>query len=199
MKKLIALLLAVLTLSGIPCAAYAAGDKQNVVPTEAPVQEGTDETQEYYWEDLEPYLETFGLKGQFYSLTDFGLDMWVPDDLEFQELTDEEIEEGLVAYATDADEKWKFMIVNLVYDQEIESLEEWQDILEKDGIKDSVICYVNDLTVLEYLLPEEDSFVCDLHLEDGSILEFIWEPFSDEAYAVSAGFMSNSLMLPTES
>ena len=199
MKKLIALLLAVLVLSMIPCAAYAEGDKQDVVPVDVPVEEGVDETPEYYWENIEPYLEIFGLEGQFYSLTYFGLDMWVPDGLEFQGLTDEEIEQGIVAYATDEDENWKFMVVNLVYDQQIESLEEWQDILrEQEGIEESVICYVNDLIVLEYMMPEKDCFVCDLRVNDGSILEFIWQPFSDEAFAVNAGFMSNSLMLPEE-
>ncbi len=199
MKKLIALLLVVLMLASLPCTAFAAEEKQQVVPVEEPVEEEPDETPEYYWKDLEPYLEALGLEGQFYSLTYFGLDMWVPDDLEFQELSDEEIEQGLIAYATDADESRTFVVANLVYDQQIESLYEWQEILkEQEGIEESVICYVNDLIVLEYMLPEKDCFVCDLRVNDGSILEFIWGPFSDEVYAVSAGFMANSLMLPTE-
>ncbi len=199
MKKLISLLLVALMLALLTGTAFAAGVKQDVVPVEAPAEEEADETPEYYWEDLVPYVEAFGLEGQFYSLTYFGLDMWVPDDLEFQELADEDLEKGLVAFATDADENWKFMVVNLVYDQQIESLEEWQELLkEQEGIEESVLCYVNDLPVLEYLLPEKDCFVCDLCLEDGSILEFVWGPFSDEAYAVNAGFMSNSLMIPAE-
>ncbi len=199
MKKLIALMLGILMLASIPCAAFAVAKKQDVEPVEVPVEEETDEIPEYYWENLEPYLEVLGLEGRFYSLTYFGLDMWMPDGLEFQDLTDEDLEEGLIAYATDADENWKLMVVNLVYDQQIESLYEWQDILkEQEGIKDSVICYVNDLIVLEYMLPEKDCFVCDLRVNDGSILEFIWGPFSDETYAVNTGFMSNSLMASDE-
>ena len=199
MKKLIALLLVVLMLASIPCAAFAAEAKQEVEPIETPVEEGADETPEYYWENLEPYLEVFGLEGQFYTLSYYGLDMWVPDGLEFQELSDEELEKGLIAYATDADENWVFEVVNLVYDQQIESLNEWQDILkEQEGIEESVLCYVNDLIVLEYMLPEKDCFVCDLRVNDGSILEFIWGPFSDEIYAVNTGFMSNSLMASDE-
>ena len=90
----------------------------------------------------------------------------------------------------------QFIIVNLVYEQQIESLYEWQDALrELEGIEESVICRVNDLDVLEYPLPEKDCFVCDLLVSDGSILEFIWWPFSDEVFALHAGFMSNSLML----
>ena len=199
MKKLIALLLAALVLASIPCAAFAEAEKQDVTPIEAPVEEEVDETPEYYWENLVPYLEAFGFEGQFYSLTYYGLDMWVPDELEFQEITDEDIDNGVVAYATDADENWKFMVLNLVYDQEIESLYEWQELLkEQEGIEESVICYVNDLIVLEYMLPEKDAFVCDLRVNDGSILEFVWGPFSDEVYALNAGFMSNSLMIPEE-
>ena len=199
MKKLIALLLVVLMLASIPGAAFAAEAKQEVEPIETPVEEGADETPEYYWENLEPYLEVFGLEGQFYTLSYYGLDMWVPDGLEFQELSDEELEKGLIAYATDADENWVFEVVNLVYDQQIESLNEWQDLLkEQEGIEESVLCYVNDLIVLEYMLPEKDCFVCDLRVNDGSILEFIWGPFSDKTYAVITGFMSNSLMLPDE-
>ena len=195
MKQLIALLLAVLLLASIPCASFAAGTRQEVVPVEETVEEETDETPEYYWEDLEPYLEVLGLEGQFYSLTYFGLDMWVPDELEFQELTDEDIDNGMIAYATDADENWIFAVTNLVFEDKIKSLDEWQVILkEQEGIEESVICYVNDLIVLEYLMPEKDCFVCDLRVSDGSILEFVWAPFSDEAYAVNAGFMSNSLM-----
>ena len=198
MKKLIALLLAVLMLTSISCVAFADMEKQDVVPAEVPVEEETDETPEYYWENLEPYLEALGLEGTFYSLTYFGLDMWLPDDMEFQELTDEDIDQGMIAFATDADESKQMMIVNLVYDQQIESLYEWQNLLkEQEGI-DSVICYINDLIVLEYVLPEKDCFVCDLRVTDGSILEFVWAPFSDEAYAVKAGFMSNSIMATNE-
>lgn len=199
MRKLISLLLVVLLLGAIPCAAFAAEEKQAVVPIEEPVEEEAAETPEYYWENVEPYMEALGLEGKFYSFEYFGLDMWVPDELEFQELTDEEIEEGMIAYATNADESWKFALVNLSYDEQIESLYEWQNILkEQEGIEESVICYVNDLIALQYLMPEKDCFICDLRVNDGSILEFVWEPFSDEAYAVNAGFMSNSLMAPAE-
>ena len=199
MKKLIALLLGILILASISCVAYADTEKQDVMPVEPPADEENDETPEYYWEDLEPYLKALGLEGGFYSLSYYGLDIWVPDDLEFQTLTDEEIENGKIAYATDAEENRKLVIANLVFDQQVESLYEWQDILKKqEGIEDSVICYINDLIVLEYLMPEEDCFVCDLRVNDGSILEFIWWPFSDEAYALNTGFMSNSLMLMSE-
>lgn len=195
MKKLIALLLAVLLLASIPSVAFAAGNKQAVAPAETPVEQETDDTPEYYWSDLEPYLEALGLEGQFYTFNYYGLDIWVPDELEFQELTDEDIENGMIAYATDEDENWIFAVTNLVYEQKIKSLYEWQDILKKyEGIEESVICYVNDLIVLEYLVPEKDCFVCDLRVSDGSILEFVWAPFSDQAYAVNTGFMSNSLM-----
>ena len=101
MKKLIALLLAVLLLASIPSVAFAAGNKQAVAPAETPVEQETDDTPEYYWSDLEPYLEALGLEGQFYTFNYYGLDIWVPDELEFQELTDEDIENGMIAYATD--------------------------------------------------------------------------------------------------
>ena len=199
MKKLLALLLVVLILSMIPCFAYAEGDKQDVVPVEAPVEEEEDKIPEYNWGDIVPYVEALGLEGKFYSLTYFGLDFWVPNELEFQALSDEELENGLVAYATDADENWKFAVAHRVYDQQIESLYAWQEILkEQAGVEGSVLCYVNDLFVLEYMLPEKDSFVCDLRVNDGSILEFMWAPFSDSTYAMDIGFMSNSLMVPAE-
>lgn len=196
MKKLIALLLGILILASLPCTAFAEAKKQDIEPIEAPVEEAADETPEYHWEDLAPYLESLGLEGRFYTLNYFGLDLWMPDALEFQELSDEDVEAGRVAFATDAGENVQFIIVNLVYEQQIESLYEWQDALsELEGIKESVICRVNDLDVLEYQLPEKDCFVCDLLVSDGSILEFIWWPFSDEVFALHAGFMSNSLML----
>ena len=199
MKKLIALLLGVLMLAAIPCAAFAEGNDQNVVPIETPVEEAVDETPEYYWETVAPYVEALGLEGQFYSLSDFGLDFWVPDALAFQELTEEDEDQGVQAYATDADENWEFMIVNLAFEQEIESLNQWQEILkEQQGIEDSVLCYVNDIIVLEYMMPEKDCFVCDMRVKDGSILEFVWRPFSDETFALNAGFMSNSIMAPEE-
>ena len=49
MKKLIALLLAVLLLASIPSVAFAAGNKQAVAPAETPVEQETDDTPEYYW------------------------------------------------------------------------------------------------------------------------------------------------------
>ncbi len=57
MKKLIALMLGILMLASIPCAAFAVAKKQDVEPVEVPVEEETDEIPEYTGRIWSPILK----------------------------------------------------------------------------------------------------------------------------------------------
>lgn len=183
MKKYLAMLLAVLMLASLSSAAFAESQTE------------TTEIAEYHWEDIESIVEESGVSGQFYTLNDYSVSFWVPDFLEFRDRTDEQIEEGYTAIASSADDHYQLVIRDYSYDQPVDSIEEWQEMLaEQLGIEESVICLVNGFKVLEYLDAENDVLFVDLHITDGSILEFAFTPFSDKDYSVCTGFMTMSIM-----
>ena len=165
----------------------------------AEAQTETTEIAEYHWEDFEPLLEQAGIPGDYYTFNSFDLQMWIPDVLEIEDVPDEDREQGIYVLAASEDEKYQMVIRRYAYENEIESIEEWQELLrDQMGIDESVICYVNGLKVLEYQDTENDVFFCDIHITDGSILEFIFKPFSNQDYATCIVFMVNSLMPETE-
>jgi len=66
-----------------------------------------------YWDELEPELEAYELEGRFVDLDDMMLQFWVPGDMEAAELTDEDLENGFLAYYTD-EEGSKAIIVDYI-------------------------------------------------------------------------------------
>ena len=187
MKKSIALFLAVLLLTSFSSVALAEAQTET---TEMPV---------YTWDEYEPLLEQAGIKGDYYTFDSFDLQMWIPEILELVDRTDEQIEQGFIALASSEDDQYQMVIRRYEYENPVESIEEWQELLKEQlGIDESVICLINGLKVLEYQDAENDAFVTDIHVNDGSILEFAFRPFSDHDYATCIVFMVNSVMPETD-
>ncbi len=188
MKKLIAILLTLVILACFTTVAFAEAQTQ------------TTEIAEYHWDEYEPLLEQAGLQGDYYTFNSFDLQMWVPDFLKIVDVTEEEYDQGIIVIAMSEDQQYQMVIRTYEYENPVESIEEWQELLkEQMGLDETVICNVNGLKVLEYQDEENDAFISDIHITDGSILEFAFRPFSDHDYATCVVFMVNSVMPESES
>ena len=176
MKKLIAILMAVTMLCTFSATAMAAT---------AAVSENV-----LNWSDIEADIEELGIDADFVQLGDMNLMMWLPNVFSEQELTEEDVENGYLAYLTTDDESAVIAVMSVDLG---ESLEEWEKELPDHGVTDAEMGTVNGFQALMYSMPEDDCMCLDFERENGEILEFTFYPMSDEDFTGVASIIMMSL------
>ena len=175
MKKLFIIMLAVLLLAF--SAAYA---------------QETETVQEINWEDIAPAVEEAGLEGEFYNVADLGIAMWIPAQFTEAELTDEDIENGYLAYLTTEDAEAAVAVVAV--DVEGTSLQDWMALLsEEESITEVEYGLINGIEAVTYNMPENDTVNVDFATDGGYIVEFTFWPASDEGFQQIAMIMIASI------
>ena len=182
MKKLIALVLACLMVLG--CTAAFAEEAQ---------------TLELNWEVFAQQIEAASEEtkaawaGDFVTMDEIAMKIYVPDSFQQLELTDEDREEGYIAYFTLGEEA----AVAIQYvDMDGMELEEYAQLLTgEQGVEECVEAVVNGLPALAYSFTEEDSdtSVLACSTEKGYILEAVFSPTNDEGFAAVATVMMGSI------
>ena len=180
MKKLFALILAALMVLG--CAAVASAEQE--------------QTLELNWEDFVGEIEASeeakaALSGDFVTMEEIALKLYIPAAFEQVELTDEDREDGYIAYFTMGED----MGVGIQYvDADGMSLEEYAQRLTEDGIE-CTNAVVNGLPALAYSFTENDreTSVLAFSTEMGYILEIAFAPTNDEGFAAIATVLMASV------
>lgn len=176
MKKIVSLLLAVAMLALCAVSAFATEEK---APTEI------------NWADLEAQSAETVAKGEFVSFEEIAVQMWVPTVLPAVELTDEDLEEGYIAYFMTEDES---AAVSVVYvDVDGMTLEEYKEQLVDAGATDIEDVIINGIPAVSYALEESDTACTAFTTEAGYILEVAGSPKSDEGFASILMFMMASI------
>ncbi len=185
MKKLIALMLTFIMVCSLSVSAWAIPKK---IGTETAAE--TEETA-YNWDDIKDAVEADD--GRFYTFDEIALKIWIPEDLEECELTDEDREAGFIAYFADDDEEE--VISAVLADVGVESLEDWMSELKDEyGITDCDTVTVNGYDAVIYSDEEEDCFCLDFVTESGKLLEFTFFPYSDDDFFEDAVISIYSIM-----
>ena len=180
MKKLFALILAALMVLG--CAAVASAEQE--------------QTMELNWEDFAGEIEASeeakaALSGDFVTMEEIAMKLYIPAAFEQVELTDEDREAGYIAYFAMGEDRG----VGIQYvDVGGMSLEEYAQRLTEDGIEctDAV---VNGLPALAYSFTEDDreTAVLAFSTEKGYILEIAFVPTNDAGFAAVASVLMASV------
>ena len=173
MKKLFALILAALMVLG--CTAVASAEQV--------------QTLELNWEDFAGEIEASeeakaALSGDFVTMEEIALKLYIPASFEQTELTDEDREAGYIAYFTMGEDKG----VGIQYvDADGMSLEEYAQLLTEDSIE-CTNAVVNGLPALAYSFTEDDRETAGLAFstEKGYILEISFVPANDKGFAAVA-------------
>ena len=158
MKKLFALILAVLMVLG--CVAVASAEQA--------------QTLQLNWEEYAAEIEASeeakaALSGDFVTMEEIALKIYIPAAFEQAELTDEDREAGYIAYFAMGED----MGIGIQYvDADGMSLEEYAQRLTEDGIE-CTNAVVNGLPALAYSFTEDDreTAVLAFSTEKGYILE----------------------------
>ena len=180
MKKLFALILAALMVLG--CTAVASAEQA--------------QTLELNWENFAGEIEASeeakaALSGDFVTMEEIALKIYIPAAFKQTELTDEDREAGYIAYFTMGEDKG----VGIQYvDVGGMSLEEYAQRLTEDGIE-CTNAVVNGLPALAYSFTENDreTSVLAFSTEKGYILEIAFAPTNDEGFAAVAAVLMASV------
>ena len=145
------------------------------------------------WEDVSAMVEEAGISGDFYAVGDTGLCMWIPDDVFTEvELTDEDVENGFIAYLTTEDES---AVVSVSYAQiEDVTVDDYYGLVaDVEGVEELEMDAVNGIAAVSYNLPEQDSWTVSFVDDEGYIYEFTFAPMSDEGFQQIAAIMAASI------
>ena len=173
MKKLFALILAALMVLG--CVAVASAEQA--------------QTLQLNWEEYAAEIEASEeakatLAGDFVTMEEIALKLYIPAAFEQVELTDEDREAGYIAYFAMGED----MGIGIQYvDADGMSLEEYAQLLTEDSIE-CTNAVVNGLPALAYSFTENDreTSVLAFSTEKGYILEISFVPANDKGFAAVA-------------
>ena len=150
------------------------------------------ELMEIKWEDIAEGVEQSGIEGDFYSVSDVGLVMWIPSVLIENELTAEDMADGMILFLA-SEEGDGFMFVNYM-DLEGATLEDaYEGLLEEPGYEDVEMGLINGLKALTYTAAEYDMMGLSFIDENGYMIQFLFFPMSNEGFAQLATIMAASI------
>ena len=180
MKKLFALILAALMVLG--CVAVASAEQA--------------QTLQLNWEEYAAEIEASEeakatLAGDFVTMEEIALKLYIPAAFEQVELTDEDREAGYIAYFAMGED----MGIGIQYvDADGMSLEEYAQLLTEDSIE-CTNAVVNGLPALAYSFTENDreTSVLAFATEMGYVLEIACAPTNDAGFAAVAAILMASV------
>ena len=186
MKKLFALILAGLMVLG--CAAVASAEQV--------------ETLELNWEDFAKEIEASeeakaAFSGDFVTMEEIALKIYIPATFEQAELTDEDREAGYIAYFAMGEDAG----IGVQYvDMGGMSLEEYAQALTEEYGYECTNAVVNGLPALAYSFTEDDreTAVLAFSTEKGYILEIAFAPTNDEGFGAVAAVLMASVQAADE-
>ena len=181
MKKLFALILAALMVLG--CTAVASAEQA--------------QTLELNWENFAGEIEASeeakaALSGDFVTMDEIAMKLYIPASFEQVELTDEDREAGYIAYFTMGEDAG----IGIQYvDMSGMSLEEYAQLLTEEYGFECMDAVVNGLPALAYSFTENDreTSVLAFSTEKGYILEIAFAPTNDEGFAAVATVLMASV------
>lgn len=129
------------------------------------------------------------LGGEFHTVKEGSLKVWIPAVLHETELTEEDAEEGIIANFETEDGEAGIYIQ--YFDMEGMSLEEYAEDRKDNDAEEIEPGTVNGLPCLAYKYDE--AAVVAFALENGYILEFVCSPMTDEGFQSIIGIVISSI------
>ena len=160
MKKLLAILLALVMLLGLSAVAMA--------------EEAEEQRPLLSWMSARRMIEQNGLEGAFYQVGSLNCDLWVPAQLQPVEAPDG-------AYCAFATEDGAVSItVNHLFFEGDPTLEDIEEALPDWGCVSNGVYWINDILALVYENAEEDTLSALVLLGEGDAMEFVFTPVSNQ-------------------
>lgn len=172
MKKIAALILTLAML----CAGLAFATE-----TEGEAAQAQTGAIEINWADLEAQAAETIAKGEFVNFDEIAVKMWMPSVLAEVELTDEDREQGYIAYYQAEDASAAIAVIYV--DTDGMTLEAYKEHLVAAGATDIEDVVINGIEAVSYALTDSDTACVSFVTEAGYIFEVSGAPVSDEGFA----------------
>lgn len=134
---------------------------------------------ELNWSDFES--EVGEIEAEFVTFDEVAVKMWMPTALQAVELSDEDVENGYIAYFTPEDESAAVAVQYV--DVEGMSLDDYAAALPELGATGIEPMTINGLPAIGYDIEESDTSALAFATEAGYIFEISFAPVSDEGFS----------------
>lgn len=145
------------------------------------------------WEAMEAGIAEAGVEGEFYKLGGVNVLVWVPNFMELDELTDEDIENGFIAYFADENGASTLAVTLNEVDMDIEA---GMEFLIDAGVTEIEEVRINGLRALMYSYENDagELRVGVSMFSKGYNLEFTFT-FGDEDFETTYVYIMSSIQL----
>ena len=173
--------------------AEAATEQTTQAASETDTADGEDAVpQELNWEDLAEEFEELNLDGDFVTLKEADVKMWLPSSLTPTELTDADRSNGYIGYYTSADGMAYIAAIYLETDGM--TLDEYAALIdETEEYSKLAFCRLNGMDAITYECEEMQENYVTLFTDDNHLLEFSFWPVSDEEFYFIAQIIAASI------
>ena len=144
------------------------------------------------WALVEDIAAQVDPNGQIAEIGDSGFGLWVPSVLTDVPLTEEDVENGMVAFLQTEDESASVAIFIWGENYDFDKLVKYY---EDEGFaeEDVEVVLINGFKAVAVNDEKNDCVLVDYLLEDGRVLEFSFWPASDEGFAQLSSLMIASI------
>ena len=147
---------------------------------------------ELNWENCEPLLTEYELEGDFVTLDEIAVKIWIPISMSRIELTQEDKDKGFIAYFLDDDQTSQISVVYV--DVKGMTLDEYAAALPEYGATEIESVLINGLPAISYVMEETDSVSITFATEAGYVLELTMAPKSAEYADIAWTIVASSIM-----
>ena len=148
------------------------------------------ETAAVTWDEMQPAVEALGLEGDFYSLQDLGLAIWLPDGMTAAEVSEEDAAPGRLYLIMDED---CYLAVDAVYVEGM-TLDRAYENAVASGMYEPEIVEVNGLSALSYKDEGNNVGVVVLVDTNCNMILFSFGPIDSETAEAAFSVIFSSLM-----
>ena len=158
------------------------------------ITEPEDDIPELYWDDQNiEYLEEEGITGEFITLEDVGLEIFMISDLKPTPLPEEQPERDsyLGFYTTDMDYS-AYVLIQFI--ETALTIDEYRDLVESIEETDNVLRFrINGLDFVTYSMPDSKLMCLSTMVEDKGLVEFSFYPSDDSDFVEIAEIIGSSI------
>ena len=144
------------------------------------------------WETSEMLIADTELTGDFYSLEEMGLKIWLPDELYSVEVTEEEAASGV--YAKLADEEQTCVLTIYALHVDGMTLDQAYQNAVNSGMKEPEIVTINGIDAVSYESEETNEGAIVLVDTNDNMIFFTFSPINDEGAKMIFYIIGSSIM-----
>lgn len=147
--------------------------------------------EEVNWSNLEEQAADMIAMGEFVTLDEIGMKIWIPSSFIVVDLSDEDKEEGYIGFYISEDESAVISAMCVATDGM--TMDDYKEELQNAGAEEIQDVIINGLAAVSYVMTSNDTMCVAFVTDNGYIFEVAASPKSDEGFEAVAVFVMASI------